>query len=127
MRIAIDANRYADHCRGVPEATHVVAGAETVLVPFIVLGELRAAFRYGTHARENERKLSEFVADPAVSVLWPDHATAHALADLYSDLRRAGKRVPSNDLWIAALCIQHSVPLFTRDRHFELIPRLARL
>jgi predicted nucleic acid-binding protein len=35
--------------------------------------------------------------------------------------------MPVNDLWIAALVIQHSLHLLTRDRHFDHLPQIPRL
>lgn len=127
MRIALDANRYTDFQRGVPEAVEALQTAEVVGLPFIVIGELRAGFRSGTRARENERRLGQFLTRDRVLTLWPDDATTHLYADLFADLRRAGTPIPTNDLWIAALCLQHELVLFTRDERFATIPRLARL
>jgi tRNA(fMet)-specific endonuclease VapC len=42
----------------------------------------------------------------------------------FVQLRRSGQPIPVNDLWIAALCLQHRLTLITRDRHFESIPQL---
>jgi predicted nucleic acid-binding protein len=43
------------------------------------------------------------------------------------ELKRAGTPIPSNDVWIAALCRQHSLPVVSRDRHFDAVPGLKRL
>ena len=43
MRIALDTNRYVDLCMGIEEMARLVASSETVLLPFIVVGELRAS------------------------------------------------------------------------------------
>jgi predicted nucleic acid-binding protein len=45
---------------------------------------------------------------------------------LFVQLKRAGTPVPDNDLWIAALALQHDLLLITRDKHFESIPQLLR-
>jgi predicted nucleic acid-binding protein len=42
-------------------------------------------------------------------------------------MRRQGTPVPTNDLWIAALVLQHDLLLYARDRHFDVIPQLARI
>jgi len=127
VRLALDANRYADFMRAVPDVVRVVSTAEVVAIPFVTLGELRGGFRYGGQARQNERLLSEFLAEERVRAIWPDEATTHFYADLFADMRRSGQPIPTNDLWIAAVCIQHDLVLFTRDRHFEHVLRLARL
>jgi tRNA(fMet)-specific endonuclease VapC len=44
-----------------------------------------------------------------------------------AELKRAGTPIPTNDLWIAALCRQHDLPLLSRDRHFDRVPGLRRI
>lgn len=126
MRLALDANRYVDLMRGVPETAALVRAADAILLPFAVLAELRAGFQYGTRARENERLLEAFLRREPVEVLWPTDATTRIYARLYTDLRKAGTPIPTHDLWIAALVIEHGLVLCSRDRHFERVPGLAR-
>jgi predicted nucleic acid-binding protein len=38
--------------------------------------------------------------------------------------RKQGTPIPTNDLWIAALTLQHDLLLFTRDTHFNHLPQL---
>jgi tRNA(fMet)-specific endonuclease VapC len=124
MRIAIDTNRYTDLCRGDPEVIARVEQAERVLLPFIVLAELRAGFAVGRKGAENASVLERFLAEPGVEVLYAGEATTHHYAGLYRQLRRQGTPVPTNDLWIAALAIEHQLALLTRDRHFASLPQL---
>lgn len=126
-RLAIDANRYADYCRDVPDARRVIADADEVVIPLIVLGELRAGFRGGSRAIANERTLTRFLSSNHVTVIAPDEVTTHLYGEIHADLRRAGTPIPTNDVWIAALCLQHDLVLFTRDAHFQRIARLATL
>lgn len=127
MNLAVTADRYVDFCKGVPEAVERLRAARRVVLPFIVLAELRAAFRCGVHSRANEGNLARFVQSPRVSVAFADEGTAQVYASLFAELREAGTPVPTGDLWIAALVLQHDLVLFTRDRHFDLFPRIARL
>jgi len=48
-------------------------------------------------------------------------------ASLYRQLRRQGTPIPTNDLWIAALVVQHGLALYARDRHFDELPQLDRV
>lgn len=64
------------------------------------------------------------MAKPTVGVLLPDRETAEQYARLFVQLRRTGTPVPTNDLWIAALALQHGLRVLTRDRHFARIPQL---
>src|SRR5262245_17143134 len=127
MRIAIDSNRYTDFCRGMLAVVEVVESALEIFVPLIVLAEQRAGFAYGDHRQKNERILTRFLNNPGVSVLTPDQQTTFFYADLYAYLRKKGKPIPTNDLWIAALVVEHNLVLFDRDSDFDALPQLARL
>ena len=61
---------------------------------------------------------------PTVGVLLPGRQTAEHYARLFVQLKRAGTPVPDNDLWIAALALEHDLQLITRDPHFRRIPQL---
>ncbi|HEY1339366.1 MAG TPA: PIN domain-containing protein, partial [Bryobacteraceae bacterium] len=67
-----------------------------------------------------------FLAKPTVDVLMPDRTTVEQYARLFVQLKRAGTPVPDNDLWIAALALEHDLVLITREPHFQRIPQLAR-
>jgi predicted nucleic acid-binding protein len=90
------------------------------------LGEIKAGFFGGSQSRRNEILLQELLSKPTVGVLLPDRETAQHYARLFVQLRRAGTPVPDNDLWIAALALQHDLTLITRDAHFKKIPQLLR-
>ena len=127
MKIAIDSNRYTDLCRGVAEGIEVIETASEIYVPLVVLGEQRAGFAHGAAREKNERLLTKFLNNPGVFVLSPDEQTTFFYADLYAYLRKKGKPIPTNDLWIAALVVQHNLVLFDRDSDFDALPQLARL
>ena len=127
MRVALDTNRYVDFCRGEPEAVQVVQQAHEILLPFVVLAELRAGFLCGTRGRQNERTLTKFLNSDRVRILNPDEQTTHHYGRLFKQLREQGTPIPTNDIWIAALVAQHDLTLFARDRHFEHLPQLARI
>lgn len=126
VRIALDTNRYVDFARGVPEAVDRFQRAERILVPLVVLGELRAGFLCGARSAGNERNLAQFLNSPRVDVLVPDEETTYHYARLFFQLRRQGTPIPTNDLWVAALVVQHGLLLFARDRHFDHLPQLPR-
>lgn len=127
MKLVLDTNRYTDLCRGDRDVEAVIARAETVLVPFVVLAELRAGFKASARARANERTLQRFLAKPGVDVLLATEATTHHYATLFSQLRAQGTPIPANDLWIAALALEHGLCLYSRDQHFAQIPQLDRI
>jgi tRNA(fMet)-specific endonuclease VapC len=127
MRLAIDTNRYVDFARGLADAVSRLRTAERILLPLIVLGELRAGFLAGLRAPENEAGLTRFLNSPRVDVLLADEDTTHHYARLFHQLRRQGTPIPTNDIWIAALVVQHQLYLFARDTHFDHLPQIPRL
>lgn len=127
MRLGLDTNRYVDFTRGVPEAVEPLRRAERIYVPLVVLAELRAGFACGTRALENERNLVRFLNSPRVEVLLPDEETSHHYARLYRQLRTQGTPIPTNDLWIAALVVQHDLLLLARDAHYDHLPQIPRV
>jgi tRNA(fMet)-specific endonuclease VapC len=127
VRLALDTNRYRDVFNGEPETLQVLEEAELVVLPFIVVGELRAGFAGGQRRAENELTLRRFLLKPGVEVFFADEQTTHHYANLYRQLRQQGTPIPTNDIWIAALAVQHDLVLHARDRHFDHLPQLVRV
>jgi tRNA(fMet)-specific endonuclease VapC len=127
MKTAIDTNRLTDFLRGEPTAVELVQRCQLLFVPFIVVGEMRCGFLGGTQSLRNETRFSGVLASSRVSILLGNEDTTHHYARLFVQLWRQGTPIPTNDLWIAALCLQNDLPLFTRDQHFEVIPQLQCL
>jgi tRNA(fMet)-specific endonuclease VapC len=127
MNIAIDTNRYSDADRGESGAAEIFRTAVRICVPFVVLAELRYGFLHGTKAAHNEQRLTRFLASPRVEVLFPDQATTHEYARLALQLRKQGTPIPTNDIWVAALVLQHGLTLYDRDKHFDHLAQLPRI
>jgi tRNA(fMet)-specific endonuclease VapC len=126
MNVALDTNAYSDFMRGDPTRVQVIRTARQIHVPLIVLGELRAGFAAGNQESTNATNLQRFLNSPRVSILLPDEQTTHHYAQLYVQLRKNGTIIPTNDLWIAALVVQHNLVLCTSDPHFQLLPQVVR-
>jgi tRNA(fMet)-specific endonuclease VapC len=124
--LALDTNRYTDLSRGNSDVMEVVESADEVWLPFIVLAELRAGFSLGTKTAQNEATLRRFLLQPEVDVIYADEQTTHHYASVYRQLRRQGTPIPTHDMWIAALVLQHSLTLCARDAHFDALPQLPR-
>jgi tRNA(fMet)-specific endonuclease VapC len=127
VRIALDTNRYVDLCQGVEETARLVASAEMVVLPFVVVGELRAGFALGRRTAENERVLRRFLMKEGVEVLFADDQTTLHYASLFRQLRLQGTPIPTNDIWISAVVLQHNLALHDRDRHFDRLPQIIRV
>ena len=126
MKVLIDTNRYRDFCEGREETVDLVQRARSIFLPFVVLAELRAGFLCGTLARRNEQSLTLFLNSPRVRVLLAEEDTTHHFARIFAQLRLQGTPIPVNDIWIAALAVQHDLLLHSRDTHFDCLPQLAR-
>ena len=124
MNVALDTNAYSDFMRGIPSRVSVVQAAERVYLPLIVLGELRAGFEAGNQQLRNAATLDRFLQSSRVEVLAPDLATTAVYAQVFAELRKQGTPIPTNDLWIAALALQHGLPLCTSDSHFQHVSGL---
>jgi len=123
--LILDTNALSAAADREPAALEVVARAERLAVPAIVLGEYRLGIAQSRRRTEYENWLREWVG--TVTVLDIDEETTHHYAAIGLELKRSGKPIPANDLWIAALCRQHSLPLISRDRHFDVVKRLERI
>ncbi len=122
--ILLDTNAYAAFKQGTAHAVKVVQHAPRLGLNSIVLGELLSGFAIGTRERENRRELEQFLASDRVDQLGLDLETATHYAAVYRDLRRRGRPIPTNDMWIAATALQHGLAVFSHDRHFHEVPGL---
>ena len=124
MRLMLDTNRYDDLNRGDLPVVHRVESAAEVWLSFIVVGELRAGFLLGSQQRRNHELLAKFLSKPNIDILLPTAETAEFYAQTCGALRKQGTLIPTNDIWIAALALEHDLTLDTRDRHFRHVPGL---
>ncbi len=123
----MDTNGYVDLCKGVDDTVRLVETADSVSLPFAVVAELRAGFAMGRKSSENERTLRRFLLKEGVNILYPDDQTSHHYAAVFRQLRHQGTPIPTNDIWIAALVLQHNLVLHSRDRHFDHLPQIVRV
>jgi tRNA(fMet)-specific endonuclease VapC len=126
VRVVLDTNRYVDLCRDDESIAAIVETADTVYLPFVALAELRAGFAVGSKGAANEQVLRRFLAKDGVEVLYADDGTTRHYASTHRQLRHQGTPIPTNDLWIAALVLQHDLVLCSRDGHFDHLPQLVR-
>jgi tRNA(fMet)-specific endonuclease VapC len=103
----------------------ILAGAELVALPVVVIGEYRYGIAQSRHRARYGHWLDRLITDCTVLDITEQTTTHYAAINI--ELRHAGKPIPTNDLWIAALCRQYHLPLLSRDRHFDLVSRLQRL
>lgn len=119
---AVDSNVYIALRSGDRSAAAVLGSLETVCLPVVVLGELLYGADNSSRQQANRVLVEDFAA--LCVTLEVSAAVARCYARLRSGLRRQGRPIPENDLWIAATCIEAGVPLITRDGHFAAVPGL---
>ena len=93
-------------------------------VPVIVLGEFRYGIAQSRHRTAYEQWLQSQLRH--FEVLAVTEQTAASYATLRVALKQQGTPIPANDAWIAALALQHRLPVLSRDRHFDSVPKLTR-
>jgi tRNA(fMet)-specific endonuclease VapC len=121
----LDTNGLSALAEGDPRLEPILRKATQIAVPVIVLGEYRYGIRQSRERQRYEHWLVEYLSK--FRVLDVEEQTTTSYAAVRGELKRAGTPIPSNDVWIAALCRQHSLPLLSRDRHFDLVPGLHRI
>jgi predicted nucleic acid-binding protein len=123
--VILDTNALSAFIDGDKAVGAHVAGHGHAAIPVIVLGEFRYGIAGSRHRARYEQWLDEHVGDFDVLDVTP--ATAVAYAGVRATLKKTGKPIPANDAWIAALAIQHSLRVLSRDTHFDDVPGVERL
>jgi tRNA(fMet)-specific endonuclease VapC len=125
MRVLLDTNAYTALLRGHSDVAGLVRRSEEVLISPVVAGELLFGFRNGTRYEANRRQLDAFLDSPFVRLLDITLVTAERFGRLAAGLRKKGRPIPSNDLWIAAQAMETGADLLSFDEHFAQIDGLA--
>ena len=116
-RLSVDTNAVIAYREGIPTVCTLIEGADLLFLPVVVLGELLYGALNSAKPQKNEQVTHKFSAQ---SVLIPiDDAIAIRYATLRLQLKKMGRPIPENDIWIAATCLELGVPLLTRDGHFD--------
>jgi predicted nucleic acid-binding protein len=123
--VILDTNALSAAADDDPAIIAVLAGADQVAIPVIALGEYRYGIAQSRHRTSYDEWIKGLLHD--CLVLDANGPTTRYYADITLELKHKGKPIPTNDIWIAALCRQHSLPLVSRDRHFDLVPGIRRV
>jgi tRNA(fMet)-specific endonuclease VapC len=102
-----------------------VRRAEEVLVSTIVAGELLFGFHNGSRYQRNREELEDFLTSPYVALLPVTLVTADRFSRIAASLRRKGKPLPTNDVWIAAHAMESGADLISFDQHFDHVDGIA--
>ena len=124
-RLLIDTNIYSYALKGDPEVVSILRKVSLIGISVVSIGELLSGFKGGNKIAENREELEIFLDSPRVQVYQIDDETAEYYSEVLNNLKKIGKPVPTNDIWIAATAFQHGLKLFSKDKHFQNIPGLT--
>ena len=128
MKLVLDTNVYSDYAEGVPETVDLMATqGEQIYLPSVVLGELHFGFMKGKRQAFNEKKLRQFMDILNVEVINVNADVARKFAVIYLSLQKKGTKIPINDVWISASCMEVGGTLLTRDKHFEVVDQIEMI
>jgi tRNA(fMet)-specific endonuclease VapC len=101
-----------------------IAAAKEIFIPAVVIGELFFGAFKSTHTEENISRIEKFAFFN--TVLSSGAVTGKGYGRIKNLLKKKGSPIPENDIWIAAVAIEHDLTLVTRDEHFTNIDGLRR-
>ena len=123
-KLVLDTSAYSGFNRGDKRLKKFFRTDNEILIPLIVIGELRAGFSLGTKNKENEVLLQKFLDSSNVNTITITDKTTMVFAAIFQRLKIAGTPINTNDIWIAALTIEHDCLLVTLDSDFNRVPDL---
>jgi tRNA(fMet)-specific endonuclease VapC len=123
--LIVDTNALSAGADRDPAVGQFFARADQLAIPVVVLGEFRYGIAQSRRKAEYETWLLGIAS--ASRILDINEQTTLHYVDIRLENKRAGTPIPANDLWIAALCRQHSYPLLSRDRHFDVVKGVVRI
>jgi tRNA(fMet)-specific endonuclease VapC len=128
VKLVLDTNIYCDYAEGIPNVIDYMAiHGEDIFLPSIVIGELTYGFMKGSRQRFNEIKLREIIKKLQVEIIDVNQNVSRKYALIYLSLAKKGTKIPINDVWIAACCMEVGGSLLTRDRHFQHVDQIEAM
>jgi len=121
-KIALDTNVSIKFLNGDKSIESFISKYSEIHMPVIVVGELIFGALNSTHAEQNLARHKKLIQ--RAKILEITEATANIYAKTRLSLKKKGKPIPENDLWIAAICIEHKIPFLSNDEHFKEIEGL---
>ena len=128
MKLVLDTNIYCDFAEGMPDAVDAIATyGQLIFIPSVVLGELFFGFMKGSRQQFNEKKSRQVVSRLKIEVIDVNTDVARKYAVIYLSLQKRGIKIPINDVWIAACCMEVGGTLLTKDKHFESVDQIETM
>lgn len=120
----LDTNALSAFIDGEPAVGARLSGEDHVAIPVIVIGEFRYGIAGSRHRDKYERWLADHLSN--FEILNVTEPTTRTYARVRASLKALGRPIPANDAWIAALALQHRLPVMSREEHFDAVPGLHR-
>jgi tRNA(fMet)-specific endonuclease VapC len=122
-KVALDTNIISALLKGEKNIADKIDAAEEVFIPINVLGELYYGAKYSTNVEANILNIDKLLT--RYEVLNTNEQTGVLYGNIKATLRKKGKPIPENDIWIATIAKQNNLTLATRDKHFNEIDGLS--
>jgi predicted nucleic acid-binding protein len=124
----IDTNVYCDFAEGVPQTVDILATmGKKLYLPAVVIGELSYGFQRGSRRIANEEMLDKIIKSLEIQVIDITRSVASKYGLIYLSLVKKGRKIPLNDVWIAACCMEVGGTLLTRDQHFVHVEQIDKM
>jgi tRNA(fMet)-specific endonuclease VapC len=125
LKLVLDTNIYCDYAEGIADVVEaMVRYGESLFLPSIVLGELTYGFMKGRRQQFNEKKLRQVINRLKIDIIDVNADVARKYGMIFLALERKGTKIPINDVWIAACCMEVGGTLLTRDKHFSQVDQI---
>ncbi|MGN6437754.1 MAG: type II toxin-antitoxin system VapC family toxin [Agriterribacter sp.] len=124
-KVLLDTNIISEWLKGDSIIADKIDRAEELFIPAIVIGEMFYGARYSKQVEKNIETIVSIAE--RYQVLQVDSSTAAIYGIVKAVLRKKGKPIPENDIWIASIALQHSLSLVTRDKHFKDVDNLTTI
>lgn len=120
--IALDTSAAVRFLNGDATTTERILALPEITLPMVVVGELLFGAENSTRPLQNLPRYLEFISACRAIPLGRETATMYAQTRLA--LKRKGRPIPMNDVWIAAQCLEHGWVLVTDDTDFDYVDGL---
>ena len=124
INLVLDTSAYSNFLNNKHDLHRFINSTNSIYLPLVVLGELKSGFLNGNKLKQNEDLLFEFLDASNVKILEITEKSAQIYAEISFHLRKAGTPIGTNDMWIAAICIENKLPLLTLDADFSKVKGL---
>lgn len=117
--LLFDTSGVIGYWKGIPAAVEQVKKSVACFLPQTALGELYNGVYKCQNPIKEEEKVECLLK--LAQILYPSKTTAKYYGKILAKLEKQGHRIPSNDIWIAAIALEYDLKLLTRDIHFERV------